>query len=387
MRTIFVVFISILFLVSCGTGGSFILKGTLNNSRNDKLWLKEMTINGQVIVDSIKIDEQGNFKLKRKIDKSGFFTLSTSDKDNYITLIIKPGDEITLNANVKELGKTYQVKGSKDAELVRELSAKLDSTLDKISDLGKIYEDSINSRNLLKIRAHLDSVYNVIEEDQVKFTEKFIRTNIQSLASLMALYQQLSPRTSVLNPTDHYEYYKMVDSSMMSLYPDADAVKSLHMLINDVGEQNQRKEQLEKRTGIGAIAPEIALPNPKGDTLRLSSTRGKYVLLDFWASWCQPCRNENPNLLRLYWRYKYNGFEIFQVSLDKTKESWIKGITDDKLAWINVSDLKFWNSPVVALYGIESIPYNLLLDTKGEIIGKDLQGEKLASKLREIFKY
>jgi thiol-disulfide isomerase/thioredoxin len=203
----------------------------------------------------------------------------------------------------------------------------------------------------------------------------------------MALYQQLSPRTSVLNPTDHYEYYKMVDSSMMSLYPDADAVKSLHMLINDVGEQNQRKEQLEKRTGIGAIAPEIALPNPKGDTLRLSSTRGKYVLLDFWASWCQPCRNENPNLLRLYWRYKYNGFEIFQVSLDKTKESWIKGITDDKLAWINVSDLKFWNSPVVALYGIESIPYNLLLDTKGEIIGKDLQGEKLASKLREIFKY
>jgi peroxiredoxin len=145
--------------------------------------------------------------------------------------------------------------------------------------------------------------------------------------------------------------------------------------------------ETDKRNAIGSMAAEIALRNPKGDTIKLSSLRGKYVLLDFWASWCDPCRNENPNLVRNYWRYKYAGFEIFQVSLDKSKDSWQKAILDDKLFWINVSDLKFWNSPVVPLYGIESIPENFLLDPKGMIIARDLTGDALSFKLKEIFKY
>ena len=131
----------------------------------------------------------------------------------------------------------------------------------------------------------------------------------------------------------------------------------------------------------GTEAPEISLPTPEGDTIKLSSTRGSVVLLDFWASWCAPCRKENPNLLKLIIMYHKKGFQIYQVSLDKTKEAWIKGIQDDHLEkWIHVSDIKYWNSIVVPLYKIESIPYNFLLDKEGRIIASNLRGEQIADK-------
>jgi thiol-disulfide isomerase/thioredoxin len=137
---------------------------------------------------------------------------------------------------------------------------------------------------------------------------------------------------------------------------------------------------------VGDLAPEITLPSPKDEIINLSSTRGKIVLLDFWASWCSPCRKESPNLVKVYDLYRDKGFQIFQVSLDKAKEDWIKGIEDDKLGqWIHVSDVKYWNSMVVPLYKIESIPFNLLLDKDGKILATNLRGNALQEKLGEIF--
>jgi peroxiredoxin len=140
-------------------------------------------------------------------------------------------------------------------------------------------------------------------------------------------------------------------------------------------------------SGEGAQVPEITLPNPEGKSISLSSTRGSVVLLDFWASWCAPCRQENPNLVKAYELYHKKGFQIFQVSLDKTKDAWEKGIKDDNLGkWIHVSDVQYWNSIVVPLYKIESIPTNFLLDKDGRIIASNLRGEQLQIKLAEIFK-
>jgi peroxiredoxin len=138
--------------------------------------------------------------------------------------------------------------------------------------------------------------------------------------------------------------------------------------------------------GSGAEAPEIIMPTPEGDTIKLSSTRGSVVLLDFWASWCAPCRQENPNLVKAYSKYHNRGFQIYQVSLDKTREAWIKGIEDDQLGkWIHVSDIQYWNSMAVQLYKIESIPSNFLLDKEGRIIATNLRGEALQTKLAELF--
>jgi thiol-disulfide isomerase/thioredoxin len=183
------------------------------------------------------------------------------------------------------------------------------------------------------------------------------------------------------------KYFIKVDSSMFSQYPDYEPVITLHDQVKELSSKMTGEPAAAPESSSGTLAPEISLPTPAGDTIKLTSTRGSVVLLDFWASWCAPCRKENPNLVNVYNIYHKKGFQIYQVSLDKTKEAWEKGILDDHLdKWIHVSDVKYWNSIVVPLYKVESIPCNFLLDKDGRIIASNLRGEQLQKKLAEIFK-
>jgi thiol-disulfide isomerase/thioredoxin len=141
----------------------------------------------------------------------------------------------------------------------------------------------------------------------------------------------------------------------------------------------------EKKTSIGAFAPEFAAPDTAGKMFSLSSLKGKYVLLDFWAAWCAPCREENPNIVLAYQKYKDRGFTVLGVSLDRNRKDWLKGIHTDRLTWQHVSELKYFTSPTALLYNISSIPRSFLLDPSGKIIAKDLRGEELQEKLKELF--
>ena len=240
---------------------------------------------------------------------------------------------------------------------------------------------------LPKVVESLDSLAQIYLGEINVYTKKYIDDNLTSLVSLVALYQQVAPSVYVMNPSKDLSYFVKVDSSMFSLYPEYEPVTSLHEQVKELVAKVKGETSAGPASASGAIAPEISLPTPEGDTIKLSSTRGSVVLLDFWASWCAPCRKENPNLLNVYNIYHKKGFQIYQVSLDKTKESWIKGIQDDHLEkWIHVSDIQYWNSIVVPLYKIESIPCNYLLDKEGRIIASNLRGEKLQNRLAELFK-
>jgi peroxiredoxin len=359
---------------------NYTVKGEIQGApKSSILYLSKLTTEEIVKLDSVRLGSDGSFSLSGKTEDP-FFALLYLEENKQIYLLIKPEQNIRIETDFSGFNSNYLVSGSIDSELIRELIAKQQKSLDKLVTLSKMYRDSLDTYEDDKetlITRRNDKRNDIIKEHR-DFTKNFIEENPGSFASLMALYQMMDPYTSVLTPEKDFTYFSLVDSALSNQYPSAEPVKALNRMVVRV------RTQLEKLTP-GTKAPNIALPNPEGDTILLSSLRGKYVLLDFWASWCNPCRKDNPHLVKYFNEFKNKNFTIYQVSLDKTKENWMKAIEDDNLEqWTHVSDLKYWNSIVVNLYNIQAIPSNFLLNPRGIIIAKDLRGEELQKKLNEL---
>lgn len=196
--------------------------------------------------------------------------------------------------------------------------------------------------------------------------EEFIKAQPSSIVAAFVLYRYFSPG---LTADEVVKYTNLLDKSLEG----TQYVKLLKELPDAL-----------RNTDIGKQAPDFELPNPEGKLVKLSDNLGKYLLVDFWAAWCGPCRRENPNIVRVYNKYKEKGFGVLGVSLDSKKEAWVKAIQKDGLNWPQVSDLLFWDSGPAKLYGIRGIPGNVLLDPSGKIIARNLRGEDLEKKLAEI---
>jgi thiol-disulfide isomerase/thioredoxin len=362
------------------------ITGTLSDpAKGEYIFLDELKANELATVDSVIISDDGTFNFKLEIKNPAFYLLKISD-ENFLTMLVEPGQKVAINARFDSLNYPAAVTGSKGTELMAEYNIQLRKTINKLTGLNSIYMQNAESPELPKVIESLDSLAQIYLADINLYTKSYIDNNITSLISLVALYQQVAPNVYVLNPSEDMNYFIKVDSTLFSLYPEYEPVVTLHTQVKEFIAGMPDNAKITPVSEGGAAAPEITLPSPEGDTIKLSSTRGSIVLLDFWAAWCGPCRQENPNLVKAYDTYHKKGFQIFQVSLDKTKEAWIKGIKDDKLErWIHVSDIQYWNSVVVPLYKIESIPSNLLLDKDGKIIASNLRGEQLQVKLAEIF--
>ncbi len=317
------------------------IKGTVtNNTTFEEVFVEDIVT--QDIMASARIDENGQFSLAVKVEKTNFYRLKFND-EYYLILILKPGDKLEIKADINNLY-TPEIKGSKNSELIYNTFGELQEYDKKIEDFNK-----------------------KIELEKKEHVRKFILENINSLSTLFFIDN--------LSMEEDLEIYKKLDVSLSKQYPDNVLVQELHS-----------KLQETNNLAIGSLAPEIDLPNPAGKNIKLSSLRGKYVLIDFWAAWCGPCRKESPNMVKLYEEFNPKGFDIYSVSLDKTKNDWEKAIKKDGLEkWTHVSDLQYWNSAAGQAYGVESIPFTVLIDKEGKIIAKGLRGDDLKAKLEEIF--
>jgi peroxiredoxin len=362
------------------------ITGKLRNPQNEEyIYLDELKSTELITVDSALVSEDGTFNFKRKIEFPSFYLLKINES-NFLTMLLEPGQKIDLDAHHDSLNYPVSVSGSEGTELMAEYNRTLKKTVNQLKGLREIYIRYLDSPELPSVMDSLDSLAQTYLNEINSYTKKYIDDNLTSLVSLVALYQQVAPGEYILHPQKDISYFVKVDSSMSIHYPDYEPVISLHEQVQALMSDVRGQGLISPISQEGTEVPEISLPNPQGDTIKLSSTRGSIVLLDFWASWCSPCRQENPNLVKAYNLYHRTGFQIYQVSLDKTKEAWIKGIRDDHLEqWIHVSDVKYWNSVVVPVYGIESIPFNFLLDREGRIIASNLRGEMLQKKLAELF--
>ncbi|MES2396214.1 MAG: TlpA disulfide reductase family protein [Bacteroidota bacterium] len=367
----------IILLAACSntnpqSGNGFELKGKLSNPHGETLYLELMAPSGLIGIDTAILDEKGEFTMNPDIKEPGFYRLKTSEK-NFATLILDANQKVTLTGDVSDLGTTYNTEGSPDSKLFLETNKESTKNYKKRDSLQNVFQafagngttDPVRVDSLSKI---LEKEYNTLLAQHNKYLQNIIEKNPTSLASLAAIQQ--------LPAEDFLETYIKTDEILFAKYPNSPYVKSFH---DDVASK--------KKLAIGTVAPEITMNTPEGKPLSLSSQKGKVVLVDFWASWCGPCRAENPNVVKAYNKYKSKGFDVFNVSLDADPTKWKQAIEKDNLTWSNhICDFKAWQSPVVALYGFKGIPYNVLLDKEGKIIAKNLRGEDLEKKLAEIFK-
>lgn len=235
---------------------------------------------------------------------------------------------------------------------------------DKMQPLWPAYREAQDSDDKEKM-AELDSIYEVLEAELNEISREFIGNNTDNI---LGPYQA--------SRVYYYDDYLDELDSILAIF---DPIITNSKYVTSLQERVDKWNKLK----IGMEAPGFSQADTTGTPLALADLRGKYVLIDFWAAWCGPCRRENPNIVDAYKKYHNKGFDILGVSLDDTKDKWIKAIAKDELTWNHVSDLKGWQNEVSQSYGIQAIPYSLLIDPEGKIIGKNLRGEKLHEALAE----
>ena len=360
-----------LIITACATNGengNTKISGTITNASGALIVLERLLPTQAVPVDSAKIANDGTFTISTEIKESGYYRLKIAN-GQFIHLILQKQDQVTINADANTFATAYEVSGSKPTIALKKLTDHVQVSMQKTTALEQQFNDARNSNrpNLDSLQKALQAEYMILMAQREQDVKSFIDTNTGSLALLSAI--------GYLDAEQNFETYKKVSDDLSPKYPNVQYVTDLSTKVKEMS-----------KIAIGSEAPDIAMKNPDGVTIALSSLRGKYVLIDFWAAWCGPCRAENPHLVKVYDKYKDKNFEIFGVSLDANRDAWLKAIKDDKLPWVQVSDLQRWNSPVVRLYNISGIPFSVLLDPQGKIIAKGLRSAALDQQLSQIFK-
>ncbi len=319
---------------------------------------------------SIELYKSENFNNNKivfdiSILESTLFRLDILGKES-IDLILNNTD-VNVNIDNSSSEFKYTIEGSYDTDVLNNIGKIISTYKYDIRQINQNFIKASQDKNS-KLVNELRYDANISKIDFEKYLKNYLRTVDNSLAVIIT--------SDYLNIDNNISFW----DSTLTKYRD-------NFSYNSYFKSFEKKVNKIKSVSFGSVAPELILSDTTGKDIALSSLRGKYVLLDFWAGWCGPCRMENPNILKNYLKYKDKGFEIYQVSLDRSRSDWVNAIKKDNLIWYNVSDLKYFQSEAASIYNIDRIPKGFLLDPNGVIIAKDneLRGNRLGKKLNEIF--
>jgi peroxiredoxin len=354
---------------ACTRPDKFVIRGIIEDARQGIMYLDEQDVERVKPADSVKINKKGEFRITGHTEFPRFFNLHAGNS-RILPLLVGPGENVSIHSTMKDFPYRYSIEGSEGSEQIKYLNDKLFSSRRKLDSIRNLI-DTIPVSEKSRLNGLSDEFNHVVEE-QRSFTLEFILDHLTSMASIYAIYQKLNDNTYVLYKNRDIQILKITGAALDTIYPESRHVRSL---VADAANLEQQIHAADLKSLINeaeSSLPGIALPDPSGDTILLSSLNGKVVLLSFWASWDQNSTDLNYHLSKLYKRYHSDGFEIYQVSLDFQKESWIKAIQYDELPWISVCGLDYPESKVAAIYNVTSLPTTYLISRKGDIAGKNL---------------
>jgi thiol-disulfide isomerase/thioredoxin len=320
------------------------------------------------------IDADGNFSIETSAQDPGFYNVAFSNENSFL-LFLEPGSTTEISAEGANLFASYQLlEAGKDSKLMKEYFTEYNSFYLELQTINEAMEqlafnDDKGREKFIKQSEAKRDIFNA-------FKHNFIEENIESPV-MVTMIDHLDPGTEM-------DYITKIGAAVQKSLPNTHYATIIQNAVKKKA-QDYMMASAPQRIQKGSMAPDIEFPDPNGKVIKLSSLKGKVVLLDFWASWCKPCRAENPRVVKLYNQYKNKGFEIFSFSLDKEKARWTNAIQADGLIWPNhASDLKGWQTATIPIYGYNSIPFTVLIDTDGKIIETNLRGQQLENKLKSI---
>ncbi|MBC8084085.1 MAG: AhpC/TSA family protein [Hymenobacter sp.] len=352
---------------AAASAGGFQLTGQLTNApTGTKVYLAELGETQFVSRDTVAVDDKGQFKFTGTVPEAGLYQVKVNDQ-NQVLVALANGSSLSLSGDAGKLADSYTVEGSPDSRLLQQLNQTMLASKTQMSRLEQRYNQNAKANRTDSMRV-LEKQFYALQTRGTEGMKTLVRQHPASVVSSFVV-------ANLINPEEQFTFADSMTTVFKTTQPDSRYTKALAAKLEPM-----------RSTAVGVQAPEINLAAPDGKPVALSSLRGKYVLIDFWASWCGPCRRENPNVVKAYNKYKGKGFEIYGVSFDQDREKWLKAIQADGLSWKHVSDLKGWESAAGQTYSVKSIPASILLDPQGRIIGKNLRGEALEAKLAAVLK-
>lgn len=339
------------------------IEGNLSNGGSGSpIYLDKLSYEGSSSIDTAIIGSDGNFILKGNIPQKGLYMLRVNQEHSWVIIIDK--GKTTFKGDFNDIF-NYTISGNENIVLTNFVK-----TVGK--ERGKLqeYQNTFMQAQMLGNISSMQNAQNSYNEAVLKYNSIIQNTADTTQYPLVGLFA-----VTMLNMEQNAMFVEKYAQKLKKLIPD-----------NILAQEFFARVENETKIAIGKAAPNFQLKNMKGETISLEDAKGNVILLDFWASWCRPCRMENPNVVRLYNMYKEKGFTVFSVSLDNNMQKWVSAIQQDNLIWpYHGSNLLGWQCPVAQLYKVSSIPQTFLIDKNGLIIGKNLRGIDLENKLKELF--